>query len=224
MERVSGWGEKSAVSLLNRYRAARHLSDDAFADIWSTETTTGQSVVNPHLSDCAQCRARYANFTGWLDRIQDDALAEADEAFPPERLAAQQAQVMRRLEGLERPARVIAFPRFSRPVTSTQGHAQRWVAAAAAAGLVIGLVAGQLFDVRHLISPTRGPVGTQTARFTAPQQMTSGNAVVIPASLPSVSDETLFFGGDPAHATARLSMLQSIDDITPRARDIDLPR
>ena len=211
------------MSLLNRYRATRHLSDDAFADLWSTGATTGQAVVNPHLSDCAQCRARYANFTGWLDRIQDDALAEADEAFPPERLAAQQAQVMRRLEGLERPARVIAFPRFSRPVTSTQGHAQRWVAAAAAAGLVIGLLAGQLFDVRHLLSTPRGAVAAQNARLTTPQ-MNSGNAAVLPASLPSVSDETLFFGGDPARATGRLSMLQSIDDITPRARDIDLPR
>ena len=67
-------------------------------------------------------------------------------------------------------------------------------------------------------------MATQTARLTTPPQINSGNAVVLPASLPSVSDETLFFGGDPAHATSRLSMLQSIDDITPRARDIDLPR
>jgi hypothetical protein len=67
-------------------------------------------------------------------------MGEAEDAFPPERLAAQQAQVMRRLEALERPARVIAFPRFARPVTSSQGHAQRWVAAAAAG--VIGLAAG----------------------------------------------------------------------------------
>ena len=97
------------------------------------------------------------------------------------------------------------------------------VAAAAAAGLVIGLVAGQLFDVRHLLSTPRASV-TQNARLTAPQQSNPANAVVLPASLPSVSDETLFFGGDPAHATGRLSMLQSIDDITPRARDLDLPR
>jgi hypothetical protein len=39
-----------------------------------------------------------------------------------------------------------------------------------------------------------------------------------------VSDETLFFGGDPAQTTERLSMLQSIDDITPRARDLERPR
>jgi hypothetical protein len=213
------------VSLLNRYRATRHLTDDAFAEFWSVEATTGQPVADAHLADCAQCRARYAEFNGWLDRIQDEAIAEADEAFPPERLAAQQAQIMRRLEGLERPARVIAFPRFARPVSSTQGHAQRWVAAAAAAGLVIGLVAGQLFDVRHILSSSPNPTAAQTARLTTPAPVSSGTATVVPASMSTtVSDETLFFGGDPARATGRLSMLQAIDDITPRARDNDLPR
>jgi hypothetical protein len=36
-----------------------------------------------------------------------------------------------------------------------------------------------------------------------------------------VSDETLFFGADPARPNDRLQMLQAIDDITPRARDLD---
>ena len=146
------------MSLLSRIRgnsATRHLGDDEFAELWSSAVVGAQAVADPHLTACAQCRSRYAAFTGWLDRIHDDAIGEAEEAFPPERLAAQQAQVMRRLEALERPARVIAFPRFSRPVTSTQGHAQRWVAAAAAAGLVIGLAAGQFFDVRHIFTPVR---------------------------------------------------------------------
>lgn len=209
------------MSLLSRNRANRHLSDDAFADLWSTAVTGGQPVADPHLASCAQCRSRYAAFTDWLERIHDDAETDAEEAFPPERLAAQQAQVMRRLEALERPARVIAFPRFARPVSSTQGHAQRWVAAAAAAGLVIGLAAGQLFDIRNLFSPVRSSPA-QTSRLAAPQPQGGGS--VVPVSMSSVSDETLFFGGDPARTTGRLSMLQSIDDITPRARDLDGPR
>jgi hypothetical protein len=178
-------------------------------------------VADAHLDACAQCRSRYAAFTGWLDGIHDDALAEAEDAFPPERLAAQQAQVMRRLEALERPARVIAFPRFGRPVTSRQGRAQRWVGAAAAAGLVIGLAAGQFFDIRRAFTPVSTPPPTQTARMT-PQP--AGGPSVVPASVSSVSDETLFYGGDPALTTARLSMLQSMDDITPRARDLERPR
>jgi hypothetical protein len=140
----------------------------------------------------------------------------------PERLAAQQAQVMRRLEALERPARVIVFPRFARPVTSTQGRMQRWVAAAAAAGLVIGLAAGQFFDIRRAFTPMRPQPTNQNARL-APAQP-PGRVSVVPVSASSVSDETLFFGADPARASEGLSTLRSIDDITPRARDIERPR
>jgi hypothetical protein len=224
MQPASEWEEKSAVSLLspNRNRAQRHLTDDAFADLWSAAAASGEPVADPHLAACAQCRTRYSAFTGWLDRIHDDAVGEADEAFPAERLAAQQAQVMRRLEALERPARVIAFPRFARPVTSTQGHAQRWVAAAAAAGLIIGLAAGQLVDVRRMFTPARIVATQQNARLTTTQPV--GAPSVVPASLSSVSDETLFFGGDPARTTDRLPMLQAMDDITPRARDLEQPR
>ncbi len=203
-------------------RATRHLSDDRFADIWSAAVAGGEPVADPHLASCAQCRSRYAEFTDWLERIHDDARTDAEEAFPQERLAAQQAQVMRRLEALERPARVIAFPRFARPVTSTQGHMQRWVAASAAAGLIIGLAAGQFFDLRHALTPLRSPAGTQTARL-APSQPARVPSVV-PASTSSVSDEALFFGADSTRTSERLSMLRSIDDITPRARDIERSR
>jgi hypothetical protein len=222
MRRASEWWEKSAVSILSRHRANRHLSDDKFADIWSAAVADGEPVADPHLAACSQCQSRYAEFTDWLERIHDDARTDAEEALPPERLAAQQAQVMRRLEALERPARVIAFPRFARPVTSTQGHMQRWVAAAAAAGLVIGLAAGQFFDIRHAFTPMRSPAATQTARLTPSQP--AGVPSIVPVSNSSVSDEALFFGADPARPSDRLSMLRSIDDITPRARDIERPR
>jgi hypothetical protein len=207
------------VSILSRHRANRHLGDDKFADIWSAAVADGEPVADPHLASCSECQSRYAEFTDWLERIHDDARTDAEEAFPPERLAAQQAQVMRRLEALERPARVIAFPRFARPVTSTQGHMQRWVAAAAAAGLMIGLAAGQFFDIRRAFTPMRSPAATQTARLTPSQPV--GGPSIVPVSSSSVSDEALFFGADPSE---RLSMLRSIDDITPRARDLERPR
>jgi hypothetical protein len=220
MRPASVQGENGAVSLLNRYGAdrRRHLDDSRFADLWSRAVASGEAAIDPHLASCAHCQSRYAAFTDWLERLHDDARDEAEDAFPPERLAAQQAQVMRRLEALERPARVIMFPRFGRPVTSTQGHAQRWVAAAAAAGLVIGLAAGQFFDVRHIFRPSVRTPQMQTARVNPASQ---SRPQIIPASTSSVSDETLFFGADPARPNDRLQMLQAIDDITPRARDLD---
>jgi anti-sigma factor RsiW len=222
MPQASEWGEKGAVSLLSRKNSGRHLTDDALAEIWTAGTTSGTAVAHPHLAACAQCRARYASFTAWLDRMHDDARAEADEAFPPERLAAQQAQVLRRLETLERPARVLAFPKFARPVTSTQGNAQRWVAAAAAAGLVIGLAAGQFVDIRHTFGrPAAARNDSTTARLSPPP-------IASPAAAPvtslTVSDEALFDGADQAPGFVRISSLEPIEDITPRARDLDRPR
>ena len=211
------------MSLLNGVKRAgvsRHLDDATFTELWSASTETGEPSVHPHLAACQQCRSRYAAFTSWLDRIRDDARTEADEAFTPDRLAAQQAQILRRLEALERPARVIAFPKFTRPVTSTQGHAQRWVAGAAAAGLVIGLAAGQFVDIRDAFG--RGRVNQQIGQNARAAQsaLPSGQAVT-PIAAGSVSDETLFFGDGVQRP--QYSPLQTMDDITPRARDLEQP-
>ena len=218
---VLGLEENDAVSILNRLSAARHLDDGTLAEIWTDATTSGQTASHVHLSECAQCRSRYAAFTGWLDRVRTDATSEADEAFSAERLAAQQSQIFRRLEALERPARVIAFPRFHRPVTSTQGNAQRWVAAAAAAGLVIGLAAGQFVDIRHRFGTTvvqNHQVQNTNARLNAKGEgQPDGSAV---AGHPAVSDETLFFGAD----LVPISALEPMDSITPLARDFEQPQ
>jgi hypothetical protein len=216
--------EKSAVSLLNRNRSAQHLDDGAFTRLWTEETSTGQPASDAHLNACAQCRDRYDAFTQWLDRLRDDAHAEADDAFPAERLAAQQAHILRRLETLERPARVIAFPRFARPVTSTQGGAQRWVAAAAAAGLVIGLFAGQFVDFRGRFGHRPVETNLNALRTPAPSPVTAGvNPAPAPAAATS-ADESLFYGGDLAQNYVRISTLQPMDSITPRARDLDRGR
>jgi len=209
------------VSLLNRLSSSRHLDDSALTEIWTAASATGQPASHAHLSACSTCRARYASFAAWLDRLRDDARAEADEAFPPERLAMQQAQVLRRLEVLERPARVIAFPRFTRPVTSTQGNAQRWVAAAAAAGLVIGLAAGQFVDIRRTFSPRGAQAQNTNARLESAREVATGSSVA-PGS--SVSDEALFFGPDTTPNIVPISTLQPMDAITPLARDYDQPQ
>jgi hypothetical protein len=199
--------------MFKRFGENRHLDDVSFAEIWSTAVATGQPAADAHLSGCAQCRGRYAAFASRLDAIRDEANTEADELFPAERLAAQQAQIMRRLEAADRPARVITFPRFGRPAVSTQGNAQRWVAAAAAAGLVIGLAAGQMIDLRPRI---------QAADAARPQ-------AVFPAAPPPISaklvlevspaDEPMLFGADTEARVVQIPALQPMDDITPRALD-----
>jgi hypothetical protein len=209
------------VSLLSRASSNRHLDDVALSSIWTVAVTSGEPATDPHLNACAQCRARYAAFTSWLERMRDDATAEADDAFPTERLAAQQTQIFRRLEALERPARVIAFPKFGRPITSTQGNAQRWVAAAAAAGLVIGLAAGQLVDFRRTFSRQRAEPQATNARLSTAGAPAAQVAAPSPVS---AADEALFVGSDARPSSVRVSSLKPMDDITPRARDLEQPR
>jgi hypothetical protein len=80
-----------------------------------------------------------------LDEISAVAVREADAVFTPERLARQQARILHRLEQDGRPARVITFPGHGQdPFASRARPASRWIAVAAAAGLVVGLLAGHL--------------------------------------------------------------------------------
>lgn len=118
-----------------------HLSDDEL----TAALLGGERPV--HLDRCDACSRRLRELGRWLDDIRSEALAVADEAFPPERLALQQSQILRRLEQLDEPSRVIAFPAHAPAaprVESGRRVAAAWVGVAAAAGLVIGVVGGQL--------------------------------------------------------------------------------
>jgi anti-sigma factor RsiW len=211
------------VSILNRFIQSRHLDEATLAEIWSSAAAGSierGSMTHPHLASCAHCRSRYAAFTGWLDGLREDARAEADEAFPSERLAAQQAQIFRRLEALERPARVIPFPKFSRVITSRQTGPQRWIATAAAVGLLVGLAAGQWLDLRHAFDPAVA----RSAESSRPSRV----APTLAGGLQPVShtDEEFLYG-DRVGASAQgisYAALQSFDDVTPRARDDFEPR
>jgi hypothetical protein len=204
------------VSILERFAANRHLDDDALAEIWSAAASEGRTATHPHLTSCAHCRSRYSGFTEWFDDLSADARAEADGAFPAERLAAQQAAIFRRLEALERPARVIAFPRNTRPATTSQHFTRRWIATAAAAGLVIGLAAGQILDLRHRLDGT-----SQAARGATEMAQRSPVGRPMAVQPASLSDEALFYGdyGDADFGARSARYMPELDEITPRARD-----
>lgn len=203
------------MSILDRRQPGRHLDDTAMLELWAAARLDRTPGTHPHLAGCGPCRSRLAALTAWAEELRQEAHAEVDEAFPPERLAAQHAQIFRRLEAMEKPARVIAFPRFGRAVGSGRSGAQRWIGAAAAAGLIVGLAAGQFMDLpwRTGIGSTQGPIAedTQAAR-------TTNATAPVPASL---SDEELLYDFDARPAGRAL---EAIDAITPRSRDLDLPR
>lgn len=205
------------MSILNRLRLTAHLDDAGLTALWTDAWATGVRRQHPHLESCPTCRARFAELSSWLDTLRLDATSEADESFTPERLAAQHTQIFRRLEAAERPARVIAFPRFAQPLTSRTSHASRWIAAAAAAGLIVGVGVGQLMDLRHSLS--NQPTSTQ-ARV-APVTMARGlDPRVQPVNV--ARDEAFLSELDASLSRAAVPELRAIDAFTPRAGD--LPR
>jgi hypothetical protein len=203
------------VSFLHHVGFDRHLSEADLAAVWADAKTDGapEGPLQSHLQACADCRAQYAAFTGWLEAAGADARAEADEAFPADRLAAQHTHVLRRLEALGRPARILAFPKFAGPISANHGTGQRWIASAAAAGLIVGLAVGNLVDFRPAVTEPRTP---QVAVRT-----TAERGGIQPANL-SVSDETLLYDAEFSSSAARVpEVLRPIHDITPGGRDFE---
>jgi hypothetical protein len=216
------------VSILSSLGRRRHLDDNAIAELWCARVAASESdpptdaseADAAHVASCAQCRARYESLGEWLADTRADAIGEADELFPPERLGNQQAQILRRLEALERPARVIAFPRVSQPTAVSRRGPQRWIAAGAAAGLIVGLGFGELRDIRrsvrvaapsnHLANQNLSPV-SQTAR---------GGVQTVSVS----SDDMFLYDSEAASTSPSVEALQALDALTPRVRDLDQDR
>jgi hypothetical protein len=202
------------VGLLNP-----HLDDAAFAEVWADRLTSDAAgpahSAERHLRACAECRAKFTAFSHWLESTRADAMAEADEAFAADRLLAQQSQIVRRLEALEHPAKVIAFPRFATPVSTQPNRRQRWIAAAAAAGLVAGVALGQVFEFSRSQPTSDAPQIASTEPASAP----AARPVPVAAT---TSDESFLYVNETRPSQARVpESLQYLNAITPSARDYD---
>lgn len=141
-----------------------------------------------HLDRCDLCATRAVDLGRWLDDVREAALDAADRAFPPERLAAQQGQILRRLEQADEPPRVIAFPATSgsQRESNRRRVAPAWIGVAAAAGIVLGATGSQV------LSRISTPAGTQPATAAAPvarpSQTADAPAAVTTPSRPEFVD------------------------------------
>ncbi|MBA2303259.1 MAG: hypothetical protein H0W08_11555 [Acidobacteria bacterium] len=201
-------------------RITSHLDDAAFAELWTNALADGTAPSeHPHLRGCAECRIRFTSFSNWLEELRDDAVGEAQEVIKADRLASQQAQIFRRLEAATRPARVLAFPRppagAMRP-----SPVRRWVAAAAAAGVLTGIGLGQLLDLRSLSS---GPSTFPADRITASgPRVNPGGPIAVP--LPASFNEAATLAELEEAAIPDYEALRAYDTFTPRAGDFIKPR
>jgi anti-sigma factor RsiW len=206
----------------------RHPSEESLTAHYFASPETGDEVA-VHLTSCDRCAARYAGLRSALERIHRDGIRDADRVFTPARLAAQRDHIMRKLELVGRAARVIAFPlptsRFR--VAGARSMTTRWIAGAAAAGLLIGLLAGQVLDIRHhraeLVASSR--VAMQSSRGIVARREESSvrqplTETTRRASRPGVPDEAFLSEIDASLSTMRVDGLRALDAMTPRVRDI----
>lgn len=179
-----------------------HLSENALVEVWNT------GVRPAHLDACDICAERALEISRWLEDVQALGRAEADAVFSDERLTAQRGQVLARLAQLDRPAKVISFP--ARPAQFLDPAAGRritpaWLAVAAAAGLMLGVLSGEL---SHL---------TSWGRAATPAVVAGGQRT---PDAPSTTEGVQFLDG--TFERPGFGALSTLDEMTPRAADMIL--
>ncbi len=176
-------------------------------------------MIERHLTRWAARRTRQ-------DQLGDDALLEAvqalgldesaraaryvaDEMIGADRLARQLEVIDRRLDG--QPGRLLHFPVPAR-ATRTQPRARRWVAMAAACGLLFGLAAGRLIGPypTHPEHPGAWSAGAADAGSPSPHE-------------PTLADEHLLVEVDAALARTLHREFRVLDELTPRTSDLRRP-
>jgi hypothetical protein len=189
----------------------KHLTDDRLIEM--CVAGTGTQATDPHLASCPECEGRRVTLTQMLCDLSDAAAADADAAFPEDWLARQRARILQRIDIEGRPGRVIAFPAShpQEPAVLRRRPASRWVAGAAAAGLVIGLLAG------HLAHDLPG-----ATRVVPPQVVANDSPAPLGlrAVSTTMSDDEFLGQVEIAIGSNGPAALRPLDVLTPRAWDV----
>jgi predicted anti-sigma-YlaC factor YlaD len=203
---------------------ARHLQEERLFDSYLAEHQ-GEPIDPPvaeHLADCATCGARYAELASFMDNLRREGDADADAIFTADRLRAQHQQIVRRVAMVGRPARVLSFPgrMVRRTIRASTSRTPRWVAAAAAAGLFIGVAVGASYQfqfgnaqLRRQSVLVRDTASSLASRVVPPTLGTVGQADV-------AADAAFLSDLEVALERPHTRELQAFDDLTPHAREV----
>jgi hypothetical protein len=195
--------------------AQRHLSDDRLIEV-CFDCAPAQAE-RQHLESCVSCQARRDDIERLLNQVSQSAAAEADAVFPAERLSRQQARILQRLDHEGRPARVIAFPGHPADAFVLRSRpAMRWIAGAAAAGLIIGLLAGHLAHDFSMVRPLRG-------RQVAASVQPVAEVPTLHAVATTISEDEFLGQIDMAIEGSGGTSLRPLDELTPRVWEVTAP-
>ncbi len=196
-------------------KPARHIKDDRLLECYYAERL-GEPIdprVADHVADCRVCGDRYAEVARALGTIGAEGTAETDAIFTADRLQAQWQHILRRLDRARRPARVLTFPaRMAARGSASPRMASRWVAAAAAAGLFVGVALGASYQWESRARSDRG-------RFAAATRLTP---VATRGTQPGTvaADDAFLTELDAALARPRTRALIAYDALTPHVRGV----
>ena len=144
-----------------------------------------------------------------LEAYRAAACAEADAHFDDRALETQRHKILARLAHLGHPAKVIRFPRAGQ-VDVPAGRVNRgWISVAAAAGLIIGLLGGQLVHLVPQPSRRLAPMATSIA----PSAPSGPTFVPVTAS----ADDGLLGEIELAMQVRSAAELRALDEFTPLA-------
>jgi hypothetical protein len=189
-----------------------HLTDDRLIDVCLHQEAG--AIEQQHLAACASCEERRMNLARLLDQTSDVATAEADAAFTDERLARQRAHILQRVEHETPHGQLLNFPagHATSPMLLRARPAARWIASAAAAGLLIGLFAGRLthdFAADRVMPSTAAPVAD------ASRAVATTAAVGYQAVSTTMSEEEFLGRLEIAIEGTGGTALRPLDDLTP---------
>ena len=146
-----------------------------------------------------------------LEAYRAAACAEADAHFDDRALETQRHKILDRLAHLGHPARVIRFPKARNVEQPTGRVNRRWISVAAAAGLIIGLLGGQLV---HLLPQNNSRRLAPMATSLAPSAPSSG-----PKFVPAIAsaDDGLLGEIEVVMEMRSAAELRALDEFTPLA-------
>ena len=154
---------------------------------------------------------------GGLLSASDTLRAEADEHFSDARLEHQHDRILRHLQGPDGNARILPFPVAPsyRSPRLWPRLANRWIAGAAAAGLVVGLAAGLMLDTHSW-----GALGRRSPNGIIARTTPSRPGSIEGLRVSDAADERLLLEIDEALHSPRTPELQPFDALTPHVQEI----
>lgn len=157
-----------------------------------------------HLATCTRCRHEHDRLAAVLAADRHAAHDAAADAMALIDLERQRASIQQRIARLGAVARVLPFPGVNTPPPADAAPAdRRWIMAAAAAGLVLGMVVGRLPGASTLY-PSGDPAGGA-----------SRLAAVDPRPVDIVRDDPLLSGVEEVLTREARPEFEALDELTP---------